>query len=757
MNLKSMKLKLLSSAMALSLIISAVAPLSSASASTSTLTSGAYITDAEDHSINTLTLGQSLNLKLRDYTRVSGWVDLSDTTFHSADSGVLAVSSEGSLYANNIGTSVVTATYGGDTKTRSIQVIPPYNLRFGQFQFTVNAGSTQTFTLTGQASFGPNIDYTARATYTSSSPDVVTVDNTGKIRGLKAGTATITATLADRSATAEVRVASSASVQGTEDPQVIAQRTSSLALWNSIRSAMGYSVVTENTLLVKAAQNHSNYLGVSSAQASKGHSETAGDVGFTGSSSSERTAYVGYQSRGGVGEVVHYIPNDNNQAIQGLIDAPYHRVLMLDPNAFEVGIGIHLAPPVSTVANIGYVNSDTKTVSYYPYPNQQGVPTYWHANETPNPLQPHGKAGAKVGYPITVSVTGFGDVTFINATIKDASGTDIPFYLTDKNNSGRGSIVITPKSPLSPNTTYTVNFNGSTEGLGDFQKTWSFTTKGESLGTLSAMVSGMVLSVGRPQSNTIYYKTDDGYTDVTSQATFTSSNPALTVSNGVFTSTEPFTNATVTATYKGLSFTIAVSAEGEAVKPKLPTTVGDPSKVVSTIPSNYQTVNKQMKDVSSHWAEKEIAWAISQNIAQGYEDHSFKPNGDVTEAEFLAFVLRALKSDPKNVDLTETNSWSDGVYNLAKKYNLPLTGYSNQKSRDTKITRQQVANIIASVDGQALQGDASIKYLLNKNYSQGKTSATVEGYKGNDTLTRAEAIKFLLNLLERGVTEVKGS
>ncbi len=48
------------------------------------------------------------------------------------------------------------------------------------------------------------------------------------------------------------------------------------------------------------------------------------------------------------------------------------------------------------------------------------------------------------------------------------------------------------------------------------------------------------------------------------------------------------------------------------------------------------------------------------------------------------------------------------------------------------------------------QDDDAIRYLLNMGYSSGKTAATVQGYAGQESLTRAEAVVFLQNLKEKG-------
>lgn len=52
--------------------------------------------------------------------------------------------------------------------------------------------------------------------------------------------------------------------------------------------------------------------------------------------------------------------------------------------------------------------------------------------------------------------------------------------------------------------------------------------------------------------------------------------------------------------------------------------------------------------------------------------------------------------------------------------------------------------------------NASVQYLLDAGLSQGKTAATVEGYRAAEPLSRAEAVQFIMNLRSK-VTELKAA
>lgn len=165
-------------------------------------------------------------------------------------------------------------------------------------------------------------------------------------------------------------------------------------------------------------------------------------------------------------------------------------------------------------------------------------------------------------------------------------------------------------------------------------------------------------------------------------------------------------------------------------------------------------------DIRTHWAKGDIEWAIEQGIVNGYPDGTFRPQAQVKEAEFLKMFLSAfgltgdaLAQLKQQVDSDRQGQglalrWYDVYYARAAALGLPVKGALADPPKERSIIRVTVAEIIAANDGQPLLGNAAIQYLLDEGYSQGKTSATVAGYAGADTLTRAEAVRFIRNLMD---------
>lgn len=159
-------------------------------------------------------------------------------------------------------------------------------------------------------------------------------------------------------------------------------------------------------------------------------------------------------------------------------------------------------------------------------------------------------------------------------------------------------------------------------------------------------------------------------------------------------------------------------------------------------PANPDTnASNPFNDISNHWAKDDILWAYSNGIVGGVSPSIFSPNAKTTEAQFLKMLLIAMKG------ITEqpvSSPWSQKYYDLAAANNYPV----HPDERDQPITRTTVAELIAGTQGVNASGDAAIQYLLDNKLTQGKTSATVEGYKGGDNLTRAESVRFIRNVLQ---------
>lgn len=166
---------------------------------------------------------------------------------------------------------------------------------------------------------------------------------------------------------------------------------------------------------------------------------------------------------------------------------------------------------------------------------------------------------------------------------------------------------------------------------------------------------------------------------------------------------------------------------------------------------NTGLANNSFPDLQdNHWAYQTIVWAVDSDIILGYPDGTIKPNQKVSEAEFLTMLLRAY-----GINFTSSiGHWTDEPYQHAKDLNYPLVGYDSYEIRNQHITRERVAEIISSTQGVNYNDDDAIKYLLIHGLASGKTGKmSVDSFMGKDNLTRAEAVTFIRNVLDYGISE----
>jgi hypothetical protein len=153
-------------------------------------------------------------------------------------------------------------------------------------------------------------------------------------------------------------------------------------------------------------------------------------------------------------------------------------------------------------------------------------------------------------------------------------------------------------------------------------------------------------------------------------------------------------------------------------------------------------------DVQSHWSKDTVTWGTEKEIAKGFPDGTFKPDSTVTESQFLALLLRTFMDDLKDDAVT----WYQPYYDVAHANNYPVVDKYN-----AVILRTQVAEIVSGTQGVNLSGNEAIAYLLAKGLAKGKIadSVTLENYYGQEGLTRAEALQFIKNVVDKGITEIK--
>lgn len=172
-----------------------------------------------------------------------------------------------------------------------------------------------------------------------------------------------------------------------------------------------------------------------------------------------------------------------------------------------------------------------------------------------------------------------------------------------------------------------------------------------------------------------------------------------------------------------------------------------------------------LSDISGHWAESRIKEAIKLGFVSGYTDGTFKPERTISRAEFATLLNNAMKIESTvSINLFDVYS-SDWYYNQIQKSVAVgfFSGYEDNTFRpNNPITRQEVAKVInGAITAGNIDGDgatnlrdynsiqewakSSVNLAYNKNYIMGYPDKT---YKPNRSLTRAEAVKIIYEILD---------
>lgn len=257
------------------------------------------------------------------------------------------------------------------------------------------------------------------------------------------------------------------------------QKESILRL-NKYRNELSLPFFSENELLHRAAQAHSNYLATNHVI---GHYENMNKVGYTGNGSQDRASYFGFN--GSVGEGITYQQRTGSSGVDNLMDAPYHRLNIINPHDDLAGIGYNNQGDI--VINYGsYADSEKEPeVVLYPYNQQKDAKISWYVSENPNPLRFWGIDKTYVGYPISYAyfpANSTDQLIVKKLSLKDENNKNVSFYdvTPSRDDHSEHHVFIIPKSPLKVDYTYFVNVEAYVKddqgNIRDVSRSWSFKT-----------------------------------------------------------------------------------------------------------------------------------------------------------------------------------------------------------------------------------------------------------------------------------------
>lgn len=171
----------------------------------------------------------------------------------------------------------------------------------------------------------------------------------------------------------------------------------------------------------------------------------------------------------------------------------------------------------------------------------------------------------------------------------------------------------------------------------------------------------------------------------------------------------------------------------------------------------------KVKDYEGHWAQATIQKWMDESRISGYPDGSFKPEANITRAEFVKLVNSIIDYDVQGTISYADVKSGDWYYNsigIAQEIGY-ISGYSkNEFGPNDNITREQAATILSRVEYLGENKDAAQKFGDKSNMSSWAVGAIgaasevgyINGYENGsfkplNKLTRAEAITMLDNIL----------
>jgi sugar lactone lactonase YvrE len=167
-------------------------------------------------------------------------------------------------------------------------------------------------------------------------------------------------------------------------------------------------------------------------------------------------------------------------------------------------------------------------------------------------------------------------------------------------------------------------------------------------------------------------------------------------------------------------------------------------------------------DIESSWAKAYILQLATLGIVSGYSDGTFKPDGNVTRAEFVTMLVKGLALEPQmTITFNDMKgNWAEAYVATAAAYGIASGVGNSTFSPDSNITREQMASMIM----KAVQSQFTDTLSKFKDGSDVSTwaKAAVEGavasgfitgfpdgsIKPLDPLTRAQAATVIIKLLQ---------
>lgn len=150
-------------------------------------------------------------------------------------------------------------------------------------------------------------------------------------------------------------------------------------------------------------------------------------------------------------------------------------------------------------------------------------------------------------------------------------------------------------------------------------------------------------------------------------------------------------------------------------------------------------------DIDQHWASEQIRLAASKGYVDGFEDGSFRPDQNVTRAEFIKMAVTALKL-PVGGGSTSGNDWYIPYANAAVSGGIHLWSDFSSGDWNTPMTREEMVRVAGRSVGEKNDDAKKWMYLAaSKGLIQGLDDT---GALGEEQPTnRAQSVTIIERIL----------
>lgn len=178
--------------------------------------------------------------------------------------------------------------------------------------------------------------------------------------------------------------------------------------------------------------------------------------------------------------------------------------------------------------------------------------------------------------------------------------------------------------------------------------------------------------------------------------------------------------------------------------------------------SLFITTNAEasFKDVpSKHRYATEINWGVQKNIIGGYEDNTFHPDANVTEAQFVKIYTNYFNFTQDTTTIKDEH-WSTTYYRTLQNYGIELLGTNDNSYKSAIINRGTVAELIGHGLGTTRSMPEAVQYLFDQKITDGKfpnKTNPLDKFGAAEKITRAELVVFLYRMEQMGKNKLHSS